>query len=97
MGVGAVSTGLEIAIEKTSESDGVAEYQFMVREGRGGYVVAKPTARPGHVTIAKDTGRVVLRVPCPDDADGALFARVVAALDRHWRNAEYPNHTSWAG
>lgn len=92
-----MSIGLEIAIEKCNESDREVEYRFLVREGRGGLAVPKPTARAGLVAIEKVTGQLELRMPCPDDAGGILYSRVVAVLTRHWKKGEYPETTWWAG
>lgn len=92
-----MSVGLEIAIEKCGENDTEVEYRFLVREGRGGLVVPRPTARAGGVIIAKSTGHVTLKTPCPDDAGEVLYSRVVAVLTRHWKKGEYPATTWWAG
>lgn len=92
-----MSIGLEIAIEKTEETDASVRYRYVVREGRGGLVVPAPTERAGCVALDKSTGEVHLDTPSPDDPEGVLFARVAAALRRHWRAGEYPAKTGWAG
>lgn len=92
-----MSIGLQIAIEKSKETDTDAEYVFLVREGRGGLAVPNATGRPGRVRILKATGEVTLIDACPDEIGGmALFGRVVAVLKRHWRAGEYPSATWWA-
>lgn len=91
-----MSVGLEIAIEKRSETDHEVAYAYFVRSGRGGLMVAAPTEAPGRVTISKATGDVALREACPDDVHGALFVRVATVLKRHWHAGEYPAVTGWA-
>jgi len=92
-----MSTGIEVTLEKVGESDCIAEYKFFVREGNGGLAVQSPTGLPGFASIRKETGQVELQRPCPDDAEGFLFARASVALRRHWKVGEYPSVTSWAG
>jgi hypothetical protein len=92
-----MSVGLEVAIEKSGESEAEVEYRFLVREGCGGLVVPRPTGHAGYVTLHRSTGRVALRSPCPDDSGEVLYSRVVSVLTRHWRMGEYPSTTRWAG
>jgi hypothetical protein len=92
-----MSVGIEVTLEKVSESEHVAEYKFFVREGNGGLALQSPTGAPGFASIRKETGRVELQRECPDDPAGLLFARASVALRRHWKVGEYPSVTSWAG
>lgn len=91
-----MSIGLEVAIEKVAENDDAAEYAFMVRPGRGGFVITDPSGQPGRVSVDKHSGAVTLNSPCPDDHDGSLFGRAVFVLKRHWARGEYPAVTGWA-
>lgn len=92
-----MSLGLEVAIEKTEESDETVGYRFFVRKGRGGVVAPESTGRPGLLRLSKNTGDVALEEPCPDDIELTLFYRARAVVRRHWKEGSFPSSTSWTG
>ena len=93
-----MSIGLEIHIERRSETASDASYAFWVKPGNGGALVPGSTGASGLVRLSKLSGEVVLVQPCPDDPDAKLnlHLRVAAKLRSHWSNGEYPSSTGWA-
>ncbi|MGD0465412.1 MAG: hypothetical protein ABSA84_01795 [Gammaproteobacteria bacterium] len=82
-----------IGIEKISETEIIARYQFINEFSKNGI---KDEENFGIIEINKKTGNCCLIKHLIDDENDELAFYAGRKLVSHWKDGEFPNVTCWA-